>query len=528
MKYMKKVLLYGLLLTLLPLRSMAQGEELTIVKGDCTPGLSVDMDNPRRASRRLPAPSTSWDKDRTYHQLVILFYFSDTEFKAEHSKEYYEKVFNEAGYNEGNGPGCMVDYYRVQSNGLFNLQFDIYGPYQVSSKACPYDSPDENTKNYGKDVIREATEKFVADHREIDFSQYDWNGNGYVNQVVYINAGISGNINNTSAYGHIWPNTSSFSTITTSDGKKISNYTISAEYFNETRPCGIGTICHEFSHSLGLPDIYPTAKGQGYSACDEWDLMDGGNFTNFGWCPPNFTALEKYLLGWIEFAELDDAASITDLKPTSEGGEVYRIKHSDSEWLLLENRQQRGWDAGAPGKGLVIYHVNYDGSVWSGNSVNNDKTKRRFHLVHADNMDYDAWKNYISVNQLSTYVNSPRMNSRYLSTSPYPYIVEDVVQNNELTDDSTPPATMFYPNLDGNKQLRKPITNIQMTDEGLISFDFMGGTTDIKMPVRQLMYGERKIYDLSGRMVKTPQSGKVYILRTPDGTTHKQVQHHAK
>lgn len=518
---MKRYLFYGMLILLLPLRALAQGEELGVIKGDCTPGLFDGPENTHRALRRLATPNKSWDKDKVYHQLVILFSFSDTEFLEGHTKAYYEKILNQAGYNEGNGPGCMADYYRAQSNGLFNLQFEVYGPYKVSSKACPYDSPNEKTRYYGRDAMEEATQLFLAEHPEIDFSQYDWNGNGSVNQVIFINAGMSGNISSAASYGHIWPNTSSFSTITAPDGKKISSYTVSAEYFSTTRPCGIGTICHEFTHSLGLPDIYSTTTGD--PVCDEWDLMDGGNFTNFGWCPPNYTALEKYLLGWVEFTELDDATSIADLKPVSEGGEVYRIKHSDSEWLLLENRQQNDWDAGAPGKGLVIYHVNYDASVWKGNSVNNDKTKRRFHLVHADNMDYDAWADYISAKGLSSYANNPRMNRRHLSTSPYPYSSGDVV-NNELTDTSTPSAVMYYP--DGSL-LGKPITNIQMSG-GLISFDFMKPSTGITMPVRQFISGEQQVYDLSGRMVKAPQSGHVYIFRNADGTTYKQIQHHAK
>jgi hypothetical protein len=50
--------------------------------------------------------------------------------------------------------------------------------------------------------------------------------------------------------------------------------------------------------------------------------MDGGNFTNYGFCPPNYTALEKYLLGWVEFTDLTEATTVTDLKPVAEGGEV--------------------------------------------------------------------------------------------------------------------------------------------------------------------------------------------------------------
>ena len=465
-----------LLMTLfLSLRIMAQGEEPFIIKGDCTPDI-LDGGNSHRASRRLPQRKTDWDRDKTYKQMVILFTFSDNEFSVEDSKEYYQKLFNEEGYNLKKGPGCVADYFRGQSSGLCNLEFDVYGPVKVSSVAQPYENPDKNTRNYGRSSIKEATQLVVDDNPDVDYSQYDWNGDGIVEQVIYIYAGPPGNVAN--SYGYIWPNTSTFDVVTTPDGKKINNYSASGEYWGKKTDgtavyCGIGTICHEYSHSLGLPDIYPTTSNQGYSVCDEWDLMDGGNFTNWGWCPPNYTALERYLLGWLEFTELEEATSITDLKPISEGGEVYRIKHSDSEWLLLENRQQIKWDSGLPGKGLVIYHVNYDGSVWKGNTVNNDKTKRRFHLVHADNMDYDAWDAYIEEMGWSSYANSDRMNRRYLSTSSYPYISEDEeVVNNELTDTSTPAATMFYPNLNGSMQLDKSITNIQMTDDGVVSFDF--------------------------------------------------------
>lgn len=504
---MKRYLFYGMLLLLLPLRSLAQGEELMVVRGNCTPVVLDDADNSHRAARRLPEINTSWDATKTYKQLVILLSFSDTDFKEEHTTEYYDKLFNKEGFNERNGAGCVADYYRMQSGGLFNLQFDVYGPYKVSTIACP--DPDNNY--YGRDAMSEATNMLIAEHPEIDFSQYDWNGDGNVNQVVFIHAGISGNISGNK--GYIWPNTGRFSSVTTPDGKRISSCTISAENFTNTISCGIGTICHEFTHSLGLPDIYPTNKTQGYSVCDEWDLMDGGNFTNYGWCPPNFTALEKYLLGWLEFTDLEGAASITDLKPSADGGEVYRIKHSDSEWLLLENRQQKDWDAGAPGKGLVIYHVNYDGYVWLGNSVNNDRTKRRFYLVPADNMDYDAWTEYRKENGLSNYAHSSRMNSRYLSTSPYPYITEEVV-NNELTDTSTPAAVMHYP--DG-ALLGKPITNIRMSKDGLVSFDFMGGNPSGIREIQTSDFRFHDYYGLQGRRVDNPQQGNLYIVRTSQG-----------
>lgn len=506
---------------------MAQ-EEFSVVRGHCMPDLE-DGGVAHRAAARLPAINKRWNADRIYRQLVILVSFRDTDFSSDNPMEYYDRLFNEPGFNEENrnAKGCVADYFRDQSGGLFNLKFDIYGPVKVDTLAQPYSHPTASTKNYGKDILRCATLQFLDSVAagvydsygwDGDFAKYDWNNNGSVNQVVYVYAGVPGNVNSEQAYGHIWPNTSTFSMVTTPSGKKISNYSCSGERWPSSNfiRCGLGTIAHEFSHCLGLPDIYPTNDDGGYSVCDEWDLMDGGNFTNYGFCPPNYTALEKYLLGWLEFTELEAPTTVTGLKPVAEGGEVYRIRHSDSEWYLLENRQQRDWDLGVPGKGLVIYHVNYDGSVWSGNTLNNDPMKRRFYLVPADNKDYDTW--HKEIDGKNPYAKSPRLNNRHLSTSPYPYVVDNEVLNNQLTDTSTPAAVIYYPE---GALLGKPITNVTMTDGGLVSFDFMGGATAIAAAKTKAGAMAAGIYDLTGRRVQAMQSGQLYMVRQKDGTVQK-------
>lgn len=512
-----------------PLCMMAQGEEFLVIKGDCLPSLSGEGAS-HRASRRLPACQNDWDPTKTYHQLVILFSFYDADFTRDDPKEYYEKVLNEPGYNEGHGPGCMADYFRTQSNGFFNLQCDVYGPYTVPIKACPIENPDEKTRYYGAQAMMEATNRFIVDHPEVDFSLYDWNGDGNIEQVVYIYAGPPGNVR--TSLGHIWPNTSSFSAITTPDGKKISNYSASGEYWGIRQDesivyCGIGTICHEYSHSLGLPDIYPVGSSSlnfPYTSVDEWDLMDGGNFVEWGWCPPSYSPLEKMLLGWQTPIELTEATTITDLIPVSEGGAAYRIKHTDNEYLLLENRQWTGWDTGIPGKGLVIYHVNYNESSWRTNTVNSYSSEDdfRYKLFHADNKTFATWEKELGTK--SSYLNSNRLNKLHLSTSSYPF-----GDNDELTNTSMPAALMSTKNSAGEYLLSKPVTNIQMTDGGLVSFDFMGGTTGIK-ELKNGRIEEWKLegawYDLSGRKVAdAPHSTKkgVYIFRGKDGTTNKQV-----
>ena len=522
---MRKISIICLLaLFLMPLSGRAQ-REFTLLHGDCLPDGPDDVTIGHRSGRmNLPSVRTNWDPEKIYRQLVILIEFTDTSFSyASDANTFYNKMFNESGFNGDKGPGCVADYYRDQSNGMLNLQFDVYGPVKVSSASQPYENPTDKTRNYGRDAFIEATNKVIADNPGLDFSVYDWDGDRYIEQVVYVYAGYPGNVGSSIVYGHIWPNTSSFSTITTPDGYKIANYTCSGEVWpvSSSKSCGIGTVCHEFTHSLGLPDIYPT-NGNGYSICDEWDLMDGGNFTNYGWCPPNFTPLEKWILGWLSFTDLESPATITDLKPVSDGGEVYRVKHSESEWLLLENRQQRGWDAGAPGKGLVIYHVNYDGSVWKGNTVNNND-KRRFELVHADNMDYDAWDDYMDKKGLSTYAVSPRMHNRHLSTSPYPWTTDSTsFINNELNETSVPAPKMHWPNLSGDYQLNKSITNIQMTEDGLISFDFMGGDkTGVAYVKTQTSDFAPQTYDLLGRRLSNPRGAGFYIQRRADGTIRK-------
>ncbi len=431
-------------------------------------GIQQSDNSQRRSTRRaLPARKTQWDATKTYKQLVVLVNFADSVFKPAHTPEFYDKLFNNFStdlYENRTryGAGSVADYFRAQSGGLLNLEFDILGPYQVDKAARPTTSTDYKTS-----VLQQAAQMMVADQSSRDFSPYDWDGDGYVDQVIFLCASLTGNV--TGQTGFLHPNTSVFSTVETADGCKISAYSSSAELWTKGGAnCGIATICHEFTHNLGLPDIYQTT-GSKDIIVDEWDLMDGGNITNYGWCPPNYSALEKYLLGWLEFTELTEPVAITDMQPVADGGNAYLIRHTDNEYYLLENRQpsEGKWDYGLPGKGLVIWHVNYNENRWSSNAVNNNTSELGFQLVHADNQDYTQ----SSSSAASHYPAGGMMNSNYLSGSPYPYSSSDGT-NNQLTDDSTPAATMYNANSADSKLLGKSITNIQMTADGLVSFDF--------------------------------------------------------
>lgn len=464
--------------------------------------LTVGAQQRRPCLRNIPAdvaktrgtlgyPSQDWDPERIYRQAVVLISFSDRDFLMADPAAYYQSLFNERGYNEGYGQGCVADYFRDQSGGRFNLQFDIYGPFKVSVKAKV-----SSKDNYGDAAMKEAMDK-LKDLTDTDFSVYDWNGDKEVDQMVFVAAGYTGN----QKTGYIWPNTS-YAYMKAPGNLTIGMNSISCELWRDDSRCGIGTICHEFAHCLGLPDIYPTNSSK-FSVVDEWDLMDGGNYTNKGWCPPNFSVTEKMLMGWSSPIELTVATTVTGMKPVSEGGETYILRNSgnNNEFYILENRRQTNWDYGIPGQGLAIFHVDYDKEIWSNNNVNSDTLHYRYDLFHADCKDYGKWDGKNNGKDMTKYTMDHWMRNRYLSTSVYPY-ADSTVVNENLTDDSDPAATVYKANAEGVNLMSKPVTNIRMADDGTISFDFMGGTTAIKDIIKfkdQSLKFKDPWYDLQGR-----------------------------
>ena len=140
------------LLVLLMLSSAGTAQTWRSLRGCCTPDL-LNSDTRGASPRRLPKPNTQWDATKTYRQLVLLMSFSDTDFLSQDPRASYDSIFNYPGYNKGLGPGCVADYFREQSGGLFNLQFDVYGPFRSGSKAQPYSHPTSETMNDGRSQI---------------------------------------------------------------------------------------------------------------------------------------------------------------------------------------------------------------------------------------------------------------------------------------------------------------------------------------------------------------------------------------
>ena len=497
---MKKLLLMGVAAMMVTMNVLAQtsfadtSRRVSCLRNDAM--TRADFTHP------IPAPYT-FDSQRIYRQPVVLISFIDMDFSMDDPAAYYNRLFNEQGFNEGGGKGCVADYFRDQSAGRLNLQFDIYGPVKVDVSAVK-----KLGMNFGDIPIRKACE-VLCENEEYDFSIYDWDGDGSVNQVLFVVAGYTGN----KMKGYIWPNSGP---LLTSLPGNVSPYlsSTSCERWSDESLCGIGTIIHEFFHCLGLPDLYPLNPATAYSAVDEWDLMDGGNHTGKGWFPPNLSAQERMYLGWTTPVELTEPVTIEGMKPVSDGGETYIVRSpsNNDEYYILENRRQEGWDYGCPGNGLLIFHVDFDMEEWQNNKVNISDSHYRYSLFHADGKDYKAWNPSYDGENIDKWTMDNWMRNIYFSTSPYPYSDPfSLVVNDALTDDSSPAATLFTPAADGRCFMNKAITNIRMAPDGTISFDFMKGKeTGIKEIANSKFHASW--YDLNGRrLASKPTQKGVYV-----------------
>jgi len=460
--------------------------------------------------RALPQPRTSWDSQKTYRLPVILMSFADCDFRADHDQAFFNDLFNKPGFNLGLGPGCVADYFRDQSRGQFNVVFDVVGPIKLASNQKTKSSS-KNSVNSGESQIREAIR--IVDN-QLNFADYDWDGYGKVESVIIIYAGYGGNYEeNDVTDGCIWPNTEELSMRV--DGVRIAYYSVSPELWIEDTSCGIGTICHEFCHVLGLPDLYPT-KSSEFSVLDEWDLMDGGNYADDGWCPPNLSVQEREYVGWQVPEELTEAKTITGMPSYDSSGKSYRIVNDahPSEYYLLENRQWEGWDFMLPNHGLLITHVDYSDYYWQSNAVNRNSTHHRFEYFHADTFDYNDYDNVLE----ELYPYGPDGRSLYLKYTSYPYVDTDGVSHDALTDTSVPAAMIFNKRADGESLMGKSITDIREED-GLISFTFTNTSTGIvslSVDVCPVAW-----YDLQGRQLPEAPANGLYIVKYSDGSTHK-------
>lgn len=351
--------------------------DLSKVYGQQTSGV-------KRAVRRLPGES--FPTKGSLKGIILLVEFADNSMQEGHDSSLFHSLMNDPGCSLTGATGSARDYFVDQSAGQFTPDFDVVGPIKLSHRMAYYGANNsQGSDSKPGEMVKEACE-YAADNLGVDFSKYDFDGDGAVDFVYVIYAGYAESYGASS--NTIWPHAamlSNFGISCSEGGKRIDRYACSSElkYTTGTQVEGIGTFCHEFSHVLGLPDMYNTYQSSS-SQLGRWDVMDQGNYNNESHTPPSMSAFERASLGWMQLEEIDTPADEMTLGEMTTSGVAYRISTANpNEYFTLENRQQVGWDAYQPGRGLMIMHITYEQSAWDGNYVNAG-TYPRYDLVEAD------------------------------------------------------------------------------------------------------------------------------------------------
>lgn len=438
--------------------------------------------------------------------LIILVNFSDVAFQSVNDNALYQRIANEENFSYGNFKGSIHDYFYDQSEGLFELTFDVVGPVTVSKRQSYYGENDEkgNDKNPAEMVI----EAVRLANSQVNYADYDWDGDGVVDQVYVVYAG-KGEADGGAA-STIWPheynlyyahNYGDGDGPQKLDGVWVNTYACGGELNGRGNIAGIGTMCHEFSHCLGFPDFYDTdySGGQGMF---EWDLMDSGSYNGNGYCPAGYTSYERWAAGWKEPIELYSSQEISHMAALQDYGSNTYVIYNDGnpdEYFLLENRQKTKWDADLPGAGLLILHVDYDAGVWQSNESNDDPDHQRMTWIPADNQ-YPS--SYISQGQ-TFYQHED------VSNDPFPYGLVNAFGRN-----TTPAAKLYNQNSDGTYYLDSSVDDITRNSDGTISFRFTQGTRKLTLKATpasgMVAYGQE--------MTLTANRPEAKIYYTTDGS----------
>ena len=289
--------------------------------------------------------------------LVLLIEFSDLSFTLKNPQEAFSNQLNQEGYSAHGATGSVRDFYIDNSSGQFMPIYDVYGPVKVSKAYSYYGKNDAQGSDTNPDeALYEAC--CILDP-DLDFSLYDNDHDGYVDNVFFYYAGHSEAEGGgaTTIWPHAW---ALYRYDGTFDGVTVNSYACASEYKGASgkRMCGIGTFTHEFGHVLGLPDFYDTdykANGEA-ETLGSFSTMDSGCYNNDSRTPPRFNAIERNILGWMDEPEMLLTAGPVSMEGIRANKAYCSPTSNEGESFIYEVRDGTGWDEPIP-PGVVIYHL---------------------------------------------------------------------------------------------------------------------------------------------------------------------------
>ena len=436
--------------------------------------------------------------------LVILVEFTDTTFTLPDPKASFNDYLNnetgnivDRGHGENRNAKGVKGYFKDMSFGQFTPKFDVVGPVKLSHPLRYYGAGNDNMSRLIPDACSAVNDS-------VDFSQYDSNGDGYVDLVYVIYAGHSESEAGNST-DDIWPK-SGYSDFGTFDGKKVYRYGVNNELNGrETSKNklinGIGLFCHEFSHTMGLPDIYATSGAPGYNkdnfGMEFWDLMDGGEYVHSGRFPTAYTSWEREVMGWMNVDTLTDTAHVVLRTIDSKGDSARSCKIVNpsvkNEAIYLQNIQNKGWNYYLPGHGLLVYRVSYASDDVNFADNPNNGSRPRIVCIPADG----------KLGAIADYADDSTPDNYYADMAGDTYPGTSNVS-------SIASFTMY-----SGDALDRPILNIK-EDGTLVSFDYLG--KKIPSAINSVMVKDKatdRIFSLNGMLMgtdKTRLPKGIYII----------------
>lgn len=452
--------------------------------------------------------------------LVILAQFTDTVFHMADPKASFEQFLNggtpsDLGCGEARNYSSVKQYFSDMSNGQFVPNFKVVGPVTLPNPLKYYgaDNGDSRDINYTQFVTDACAE--AAKITSFDDPALDSDNDGTIDLVSIIYAGFGQN--NGAMTDALWAKMS-FRNVGEFNGKNVNLNMIVHELnanekqlktvnpasngsFSVPQIAGVGVFCHEFSHTLGLPDLYATvASANLNNQCMEyWSLMDGGEYVHNSYHPTAYTAWEREVMGW-QTPQLLNADGTYTLKTYANGGEVYKLQNSasDTDYLLFENIQKQGWNQYLSGHGLLVYRIHANPTTLSAmRPLNNVAGQPGVTVVPADGLllNFATLTSGTSNEKLSIY-------RRAMAGDPFP----------GTSNVCTLMASQNLPNYlwcTEPSAIEAGLLNIdEDVDAGTVSFRFCTnvatGIGGVEAPATQEL--NAPIYTLDGRFVGTQLS----------------------
>ena len=336
--------------------------------------------------QRLPTPNLKLTKG-DIRGIVVLVQFSDVKFASADPNATFRDFLNKEGYNENHNVGSVRDFFITNSMGEFRPTFDVYGPITVPGTREYYGGKSQSDRNYNgaREAFKQAVDTLMK-RGEVDFSKYDNDSDKVVDFIYFIYAGIGAS--SSGVIETIWPHAGYIGNKSVGNGLRLNRYACSNEISGSaykvdnhtTKMNGIATFAHEFSHVLGLPDLYDLGGKNPRKVPHSWDLMSNGSYNcpsnsdNIKSCaPPLYSAFERMSVGWMAAPiELNVNGPVRLVKIDSNVAYSVTNPENPNEMFLLEYRTRKKWDSGQTNSGMLIWHIDYVASVWSNKTINND------------------------------------------------------------------------------------------------------------------------------------------------------------